>query len=152
VEGVKTFGPEKGENMTVDQLGRFRLSIQTLTDEIQTKTADLRKSLIQTAETQTPVLQDGLDHAKEETDLKTKLDLYKRTLGLRAQLNQAMKRIALGTFGTCSSCEEDIDMRRLQAHPVASLCLRCQGRRERTHGTTFHLKPGFLFWNSVTYK
>src|SRR5690242_9960407 len=42
----------------------------------------------------------------------------------------ARRRIADGTYGTCLSCGEPIDERRLLALPAAPLCARCQADLE----------------------
>lgn len=40
-------------------------------------------------------------------------------------INEALKRIAEGTYGVCSQCGGDIDPRRLKALPTATRCISC---------------------------
>lgn len=47
------------------------------------------------------------------------------------KLNQALKRIEDGTFGTCEDCEEAIGEARLHAIPDANLCIHCMEKQER---------------------
>jgi DnaK suppressor protein len=47
----------------------------------------------------------------------------------------ALKRIALGTYGTCVSCGQPIERERLEAHPTANRCAACQRAYERDHAT-----------------
>ena len=47
------------------------------------------------------------------------------------QVDAALRRIADDDYGDCSSCGEEIDPRRLEAHPEAPMCVACQGLRER---------------------
>jgi len=42
-----------------------------------------------------------------------------------AEVRAALARIAAGTYGTCSSCGEDIPRARLEAQPVATHCIKC---------------------------
>lgn len=49
----------------------------------------------------------------------------------RQQVDAALRRILEGEYGECASCGEDIDPRRLEAHPEAPLCVACQSLRER---------------------
>jgi RNA polymerase-binding transcription factor DksA len=42
------------------------------------------------------------------------------------QLSAALARIEEGTFGRCVQCSDDIDFKRLLAHPAATRCARCQ--------------------------
>jgi len=49
----------------------------------------------------------------------------------RLQLvEDALKRIDQGTFGTCQDCEKAIEEKRLRAIPWARLCLKCQEAAE----------------------
>ena len=41
------------------------------------------------------------------------------------RIELALVRIASGDYGTCQSCEEDIDPRRLKIDPTAPLCTTC---------------------------
>jgi DnaK suppressor protein len=49
----------------------------------------------------------------------------------RQQVDAALRRIEEDEYGECSACGEDIDPRRLDAHPEAPMCVGCQGLRER---------------------
>src|SRR5690348_2555527 len=51
-------------------------------------------------------------------------------------IERALKRIALGTYGTCVSCGQPIERERLEAHPTANRCAVCQRAYERDHVTT----------------
>jgi RNA polymerase-binding transcription factor len=44
----------------------------------------------------------------------------------------ALRRVALGTYGTCVSCGQPIEHERLEAHPTANRCAACQ--RAYEHG------------------
>lgn len=41
------------------------------------------------------------------------------------QIQEALKRIAEGTYGVCAKCGEDIDPKRLKALPTAIRCISC---------------------------
>ena len=47
------------------------------------------------------------------------------------QIQDALAKIADGTYGVCEACEKPIDPRRLEVVPYASLCLKCQEKAER---------------------
>ena len=49
------------------------------------------------------------------------------------EIEGALKRIDLGTFGTCECCEKVIAKERLMAVPFARMCVRCQSEMERNH-------------------
>jgi DnaK suppressor protein len=46
-------------------------------------------------------------------------------------IEEAVQRIDLGQYGSCTRCEEDIQIKRLVAMPWATLCFRCQTELER---------------------
>lgn len=46
------------------------------------------------------------------------------------QVEHALERAAGGNYGLCEECGGEIPLRRLQAVPAATLCVRCQARRE----------------------
>ena len=48
---------------------------------------------------------------------------------LRAVEN-ALDRIRDGSYGTCDECGENIALARLQALPIATLCINCQRKTE----------------------
>jgi DnaK suppressor protein len=50
---------------------------------------------------------------------------------LLQQVDDALSRIAERRYGVCASCEEPMNLKRLQAVPWATLCLSCQEKQER---------------------
>jgi RNA polymerase-binding transcription factor len=51
---------------------------------------------------------------------------------LRA-VEDALRRVAEGSYGTCEECGLAIELHRLQATPSATRCFDCQTTFERTH-------------------
>lgn len=47
------------------------------------------------------------------------------------RIDAALRRLDDGEYGYCSDCDELIAPKRLDADPVASLCIACQSSRER---------------------
>lgn len=43
----------------------------------------------------------------------------------------ALKRIASDVYGTCRSCEEDIDRKRLEIDPTVLLCIDCANEKDQ---------------------
>jgi len=46
------------------------------------------------------------------------------------QVNQALKRLDAGEYGTCVECDEPIGEARLRALPYATLCIQCAEEAE----------------------
>ena len=45
----------------------------------------------------------------------------------------ALDRLAIGEYGSCQSCGEEIGSARLKALPTATLCIDCAKNREKNH-------------------
>ena len=48
-----------------------------------------------------------------------------------AAIDDALKRIDQGTFGTCRSCRQPIAIERLEALPYTTQCIDCKRKEER---------------------
>lgn len=74
---------------------------------------------------------DFYDHASTDRDRELTLMLADREREKLTLVDDALKRIEVGTYGICESCEEEIDKERLAAMPFTKLCLSCQEDLER---------------------
>jgi DnaK suppressor protein len=69
-----------------------------------------------------------------ETAMRTRLR-NRETLYVK-KIDEALKRISDGSFGLCEDCNEEIEVKRLEARPTATLCVACketEEHREHTH-------------------
>lgn len=48
------------------------------------------------------------------------------------EVDEALRRLYRGEYGTCDACGSDIPARRLEAMPQATLCLACKEKEEKT--------------------
>ena len=48
------------------------------------------------------------------------------------QIENALRRLEAGEYGTCANCEEEIGPNRLRAVPWTQLCLKCQEIADRS--------------------
>ncbi len=49
---------------------------------------------------------------------------------LLQQVDEALARIEARRYGVCASCEDALNLKRLQAVPWATLCIDCQEKQE----------------------
>lgn len=75
-------------------------------------------------------LPDETDLAASEVSQALAFKLRDRERLLLAKIDEALQKIEEGTFGICESCEEPIEIRRLEARPVSTLCIACKEREE----------------------
>lgn len=71
------------------------------------------------------------DNADESRDYADALALERTLSSERSSIIEALKHIEEGTYGRCYSCGTDIAELRLEARPMATLCIACQERLER---------------------
>lgn len=75
-------------------------------------------------------LPDETDLAATEINQNLVFKLRDRERHLMTKIDEALARIDDGVFGTCEDCEEAIEIKRLEARPVSTLCLSCKERQE----------------------
>ncbi len=74
---------------------------------------------------------DEIDQATTDIEQSMRMRLRNRETLYIKKVEEALKRIEEGTFGECDSCGEDIELRRLEARPTATLCVACKEEEER---------------------
>jgi DnaK suppressor protein len=78
------------------------------------------------------------DDLPDEMDLASSEYLQSFTFRLRGRektflkkIDHALRKIDDGNFGVCEECEEPISLKRLEARPETTLCIRCKEDQER---------------------
>ena len=74
---------------------------------------------------------DEIDSASSEANLSFQGRLRERERGLLAKIEQALQKIEQGVYGECEGCGEEIGLKRLEARPVAELCIDCKAEQEK---------------------
>jgi DnaK suppressor protein len=74
---------------------------------------------------------DEIDQATTDMEQSMRMRLRNREILDIKKVDEALKRIEDGCFGECDGCGEDIELRRLEARPTATLCVGCKEEQER---------------------
>ncbi len=74
---------------------------------------------------------DPNDRATVESDRNFELRLRGRERKLMEKINEALARIKGGIYGVCQECGGKISVKRLEARPVAELCIECKTLQEQ---------------------
>lgn len=76
------------------------------------------------------------DEALADLLVDTELAFIDRHIEEIRDIDAALMRIAVGSYGECCDCHDPIDIRRLDAYPTAQRCIVCQEAHDRTfaHG------------------
>ncbi len=66
-------------------------------------------------------------------DISEDINLRRLATHRRAlhDIDETLRKIAEGTYGICEECGEEIGEKRLHVLPTATLCVTCQGDKER---------------------
>lgn len=73
---------------------------------------------------------DPADAGSASFERETAQSLSNHARGLLVQIDDALRRMDAGTYGTCQRCGERIETERLEALPYATLCMECKRREE----------------------
>jgi DnaK suppressor protein len=93
--------------------------------------ASAKKTLTEEASFDTDDLPDEIDQASSEYTQSMIFRLRDREKFLLAKIEKALARVESGAFGVCEKCEEEISVKRLEARPVTTLCIRCKEEQEQ---------------------
>jgi DnaK suppressor protein len=78
---------------------------------------------------------DLIDKASAEIETASELRTRDRYRKLINKIDHALRRIENKTYGYCEETGEEIGLRRLEARPVATLCIDAQERHEKQERT-----------------
>jgi DnaK suppressor protein len=74
---------------------------------------------------------DVSDQASAEVDQNFSMRIRDRERKLLKKIDEALERMAAGTYGICERCEGEIPYKRLKARPVTTLCIECKTLQEQ---------------------
>ena len=114
--------------MNKAQLKKFKTLLETKRDEIIKKA---KQTLNEDMTLDANDLPDEMDLASSEYLQSFTFRLRGRERFFLDKIDQALKRIEDGSFGICESCEEPISIKRLEARPETTLCIKCKEDQER---------------------
>lgn len=110
------------------EIDRFKILLQERRKAIVDAAENIREGGIGFEQADLP---DEIDLASTETDQSLNLRLHDRELVLLRKIDKTLKKIEDGEFGVCERCGEEIGVKRLEARPVAEVCIRCKEELEK---------------------
>jgi DnaK suppressor protein len=124
----------RGSRLNQKDSKRFK---KLLEESKRTLLASARKTLQEEATFDTDDLPDEIDLASSEYTQSMVFRLRDREKFLLKKIDDALARIENNTYGICEICEEEISIKRLEARPVTTMCIRCkeeQEKQEKSYG------------------
>lgn len=114
--------------MTDELIQEFRELLQQDKEKLLQKAAHTLKNEIELSKDD---MADEADLASALTDQSLSLRLRGRERVLIDKIDHALRRIENGEFGICVACEDEIEVSRLRARPVTTMCIACKEEQER---------------------
>ena len=90
-----------------------------------------KKTLTEESSFDTDDLPDEIDLASSEYTQSMIFRLRDREKFLLSKIEKALAKIEDATFGNCEECGEEISIKRLEARPETTLCIKCKEDQER---------------------
>ncbi len=116
----------KEEYMNPKHLEFFRRKLQGWREDL----VEESKQTIENLRDEVRDVGDEAERATRETENSLELRTRDRYRKLIAKIDKALKRIEEGRYGFCEETDEEIGLDRLEARPIATLCLDAQERWE----------------------
>lgn len=129
IYGVAPYKPKKNEAYMSDgQLEHFRTILENWKNELMEEV----DRTIHHMQDEAGALPDSNDRATQEAEFGLELKTRDRERKLIRKIDAALDRISQGDYGYCEDTGEEIGLSRLEARPIATLCLEAQERYEQT--------------------
>lgn len=127
IHGIEPYAARRGEPyMSQEQLDHFEKILiswkRELMDEVDRTVHHMQDEAAN--------FPDPNDRATQESEFGLELRTRDRERKLLRKIDAALTRIEEGSYGFCDETGEEIGLKRLEARPVATLCLEAQERRE----------------------
>jgi DnaK suppressor protein len=127
IHGIEPYVTKRGEEyMSDEQLAHFDNILSSWKSELMVE-VDRTVHHMQDEAANFP---DPNDRATQESEFGLELRTRDRERKLLRKINSALLRVDEGNYGYCEETGEEIGLKRLEARPVATLCVEAQERRE----------------------
>ena len=126
--GINAFTHEKDSKnyMDSEQKIHFKRILRAWKDHISTSCDDSKNTLTQ----EIKAFSDLSDRASYEEELSLIFKRQSRDGKLISRIEKSMRTLENGTYGFCELCDAEIGIKRLEARPVAKLCIDCKSLSE----------------------
>jgi DnaK suppressor protein len=125
------------ENLTVE-FEMIRRSLLAQKSEILNRDSEFKKYQESTSR-----YSDEADQTVQELQNNVNIQLHERERMSLLLIEKTLSKFNDGTYGTCESCADSIGIQRLQARPLAALCIACMEDIENNKGQNKQLSAFF---------
>ena len=119
---------ESNADLMNDELNLIRKSLLIQKSEILNKHQEFKAM-----QTTSAKAADEADAVVQNLQDNLNIQLHERDRHSLILIDKALSKFSAGSFGRCESCEDQIDLRRLKARPLATLCIACMEENETSN-------------------
>lgn len=113
--------------LTDEQLNYFKCKLLNWKAELMQESEGVQE-ILKSQEAEPDVIDSACNLTSQTIELRTK----DRSRKLIHKIDLALERINKGTYGYCEETGEPIGVKRLEARPIATLCIEAQERHEKS--------------------
>lgn len=125
--------------LNASQLAELQAVLLQRKTEIEQRLQQVHEGKTRAEHARAVLLQDGDDAPQRNSDREVDMALSDLNVFDLNRIQLALDRMAVGTYGLCDECGEDIGFARLQLEPQTSHCVNCKSRWEQETGkASFH--------------
>lgn len=129
--GISAYCTPHGEQyMSSSQKEHFMQILKSWAEHL-TQSAGITSDYLQQDETH---LADITDSASQVEEHDQRIRFNERDRKLAKRIHATMRELEAGDYGYCKVCECEIGIKRLEARPVANMCIDCKTLAEEAEG------------------
>lgn len=118
------------KSMPTPSMGRIKQVLEDQKGRIEKQLQRLKKDDPFLASDRSVIDEPGTVSFEEEGHTRIESNI-KESEKLLQQVKKALSKIGIGKYGQCDICSKAINPKRLEAFPMATLCLSCEQKKER---------------------
>lgn len=116
-----------GHYLTAEQLEYFKTKLMNWKAELLKDSQETRENLLEEKSVEADLVDSACNLVSQTIELRTK----DRARKLIHKIDEAIEKIDNGTYGYCEETGEPIGVKRLEARPIATLCIEAQEMHEK---------------------
>ena len=109
---------------------KLKVARQRLANEYEDLTKSMKRGRLAADEINVEATEDEGDLATISHARELFFNLQEGDLARLRSIEEAMEALDRGQYGECIRCDDDIDEKRLEVVPWATMCVRCQEEAE----------------------
>jgi DnaK suppressor protein len=131
-------GPEKKSTNTTSSCADLSVQLNIIMNSLLQQKSEIlnRNNEFKRDQTQFARFSDETDQTAQELQNNVSIQLHERERKSLLLIEKTLSKFADGTYGFCDGCGDQIGLKRLEARPMAPLCISCMEDLEEVRSST----------------